>query len=806
MFVKKSNILFLLHYILTYIMTIILTKDGIKNTRRIVIDNSLNMSRIVNDNNILEFHTQGLRLPRFDNTFHQNYNFVDTSQNGAIYLDDSDDKFKFVQNENRVTVDNSNFDNGVSSISLGDNGKSILFNVNGTDKMKMDASGVHLNDGSAFITHPQDGLITGNIGIEDKIVFYNSNNVETSQMHYDSSAIIFESSNNHFDLKVGSGKIIMTIQDNEILHINSTGIGHNLNGNLPSNTLDISGNVSINYTGNSILNNKYLYSKGGIGIGVTCETGQSLNINNKCIVETNGDISFSDLSCNYIRVNDLKPQELLFDDGNDSSFNITNRLVFSTKTNNHNTLFRATNANNDDAYYFSTYNNNFSLYSNGYHRIFGDSIKMIEYNKESNESMIIGPTSYDESNLFDLNSNTIGLNWKITDCSFGFKTGGWNSDNYSRSNIGLLTNAKFDTITHYKSNAFDISSDIIQNKYDNLVMNVTNSTTKKFIFNNDLEISGNLTINSGVINITRNNVYIYSEFSINSTSNPSIELNKNTVDSGYYLQASKNNEIKVNVSKLGMGVSPDGNNSTSASSDYVLDVSGEVYGLYPVGSVIMLEPTQSVPSGWALCDGSTLTRNSYVDLSNVIGSKYGGNATTINLPNFNDSMPMGNPDPESGTTFESQSGSNEITENHMPSHTHDVNPDDNFDISLNKTNMKFGNTLFTQEIYDGGQEHANWQSGDTSLNDIMNVETNNNSQGLKYITKTSQTCTGRDGNQGNNTVNKNAINTEKGVFKGRTQPFPIHHGITVTNTNNNSGADFIPSYATIKFIIYHGVH
>lgn len=787
-------------------MTIILTKDGIKNTRRIVIDNSLNMSRIANDNNILEFHTQGLRLPRFDNTFHQNYNFVDTSRNGVIYLDDSDNKFKFVQNDNRVTVDNSSFDNGVSSISLGDSGKSIIFNLNGKNRMKMDASGVHLNEGTGtFITHPQDGLITGNIGIEDKIVFYNSNNVETSQMHYDSNAIIFESSNNHFDFKVGSGKIVMTIQNNEILHINSTGVGHNLNGNTPSNTLDISGNVSINYTGNSILNNKFLYSKGGIGIGVTCGSGQSLNINNKCIVETNGDISFSDLSCNYIRVNDLKPQELLFDDGNDSSFNITNRLVFSTKTNNHNTLFRATNANNDDAYYFSTYNNNFSLYSNGYHRIFGDSTKMIEYNKESNESMIIGPTSINNPHLYDLNSNTTVSNWKITDCSFGFKSGGgWNG--YRRTNTSLLTNAKTDTITHYKSNAFDISSGIIQNKYDNLVMNVTNSTTKKFIFNNDLEISGNLTINSGVINITRNNVYIYSEFSINSESNPSIEINKNTVDSGYYLQASKNNDVKVNVSKLGMGVSPDGNNSTSASSDYVLDVSGEVYGLYPVGSVIMLEPTQSVPSGWALCDGSTLTRNSYVDLSNVIGSKYGGNATNITLPNFNDSMPMGN-NPASGTTFESQSGSNEITENHMPSHTHGVAYDNNFDISLNKTNMEFGNTLFTQKILEN-QEHANWNygnAGESVYNDAMNVESNTG-QGLKYITANNNSnVTGEDGTDAANTIPQ-IISTQQGVFKGQTKEFPIHYDISNTNANNNSGDDFIPSYATIKFIIYHGVH
>ena len=784
-------------------MTIILTQDGIKNTRRIVIDNSLNMSRIVNDNNILDFHTQGLRLPRFDNTSHQNYHFVDTSRNGTIYLDDSDNKFKFIQNANRVTVDNSSFDNGVSSISLGDSGKSILFNLNGTDRMKMDASGVHLNSGGTFITHPEDGLIAGNIGIEDKILFYNSNNVETSQMHYDSNAIIFESSNNHFDFKVGSGKIVMTILDNEILHINSTGIGHNLNGNTPSNTFDISGNVSINYTGSNILNNKYLYSKGGIGIGVSCGTGESLNINNKCIVETNGDISFNDLSCNYIRVNDLKPQELLFDDGNDSSFNITNRLVFSTKTNSHTTLFTATNANNDDTYYFSTYNNNFSLYSNKYHSIFGDSGRAIYYDS-NNESMLLGSGYYsDNIDDWDLLSDTTGLNWKITDCSFGFKTGGVNSHN--RTNISFFSNSRYNTITHYKSNAFDISSNIIQNKYDNLVMNVTNSTTKKFIFNKDLEISGNLTINSGVINITRNNVYIYSEFSINSESNPSIELNKNTVDSGYYLQASKNNEIKVNVSKLGMGVSPDGNNSTSASSDYVLDVSGEVYGLYPVGSVIMLEPSQSVPSGWALCDGSTLARNSYVDLSNVIGPNYGGNTTTINLPNFNDSMPMGNP--PTGTTFESQSGSNEITPNHMPSHNHNVTLDNNFDISIDKNNMAFGNTLFTKELINN-QEHANWKSGTNgqTVHTQMNIESNSNAQGLKYITKNSSTVVGKDGTGTRNIIPSGKITTQQGVFNGQSQQFPIHDGIQDTTTNNNAGADFIPEYATIKFIIYHGVH
>lgn len=44
----------------------------------------------------------------------------------------------------------------------------------------------------------------------------------------------------------------------------------------------------------------------------------------------------------------------------------------------------------------------------------------------------------------------------------------------------------------------------------------------------------------------------------------------------------------------------------------------------------------TIPSGWLLCDGSAVSRETYKNLYNVIGVKYGaGNGeTTFNLPNY----------------------------------------------------------------------------------------------------------------------------------------------------------------------------
>lgn len=46
--------------------------------------------------------------------------------------------------------------------------------------------------------------------------------------------------------------------------------------------------------------------------------------------------------------------------------------------------------------------------------------------------------------------------------------------------------------------------------------------------------------------------------------------------------------------------------------------------------------TQTAPTGWLLCDGSAVSRTSYANLFNAIGTNYGNGdgSTTFNVPDF----------------------------------------------------------------------------------------------------------------------------------------------------------------------------
>ena len=47
---------------------------------------------------------------------------------------------------------------------------------------------------------------------------------------------------------------------------------------------------------------------------------------------------------------------------------------------------------------------------------------------------------------------------------------------------------------------------------------------------------------------------------------------------------------------------------------------------------ISILPT--APTGWLLCDGTSYLRNDYIDLSNVLGTLYGGDITNFNVPDL----------------------------------------------------------------------------------------------------------------------------------------------------------------------------
>ena len=59
--------------------------------------------------------------------------------------------------------------------------------------------------------------------------------------------------------------------------------------------------------------------------------------------------------------------------------------------------------------------------------------------------------------------------------------------------------------------------------------------------------------------------------------------------------------------------------------------------------MIIMYGADSVPSGFLACDGSAVSRTTYANLFNVIGTTYGGGdgSTTFNLPNFTSRVPQG---------------------------------------------------------------------------------------------------------------------------------------------------------------------
>lgn len=98
----------------------------------------------------------------------------------------------------------------------------------------------------------------------------------------------------------------------------------------------------------------------------------------------------------------------------------------------------------------------------------------------------------------------------------------------------------------------------------------------------------------------------------------------------------------------------------------------------PAGS-IMMWPSNTIPTGWHLCDGSSLSRTEYATLFAVIGTTFGNNdSTTFKLPDMMERFVVGKGKPTSQggladyDTLNKKGGQNKValTINEMPSHNH----------------------------------------------------------------------------------------------------------------------------------------
>ncbi len=80
-------------------------------------------------------------------------------------------------------------------------------------------------------------------------------------------------------------------------------------------------------------------------------------------------------------------------------------------------------------------------------------------------------------------------------------------------------------------------------------------------------------------------------------------------------------------------------NSEVYSCDYINSNAG---GSSPTGSITIYAGA-TAPTGYLICDGTAISRNTYADLFNVIGTSYGtgDDLTTFNLPNLKGKVVVG---------------------------------------------------------------------------------------------------------------------------------------------------------------------
>ena len=116
------------------------------------------------------------------------------------------------------------------------------------------------------------------------------------------------------------------------------------------------------------------------------------------------------------------------------------------------------------------------------------------------------------------------------------------------------------------------------------------------------------------------------------------------------------------------------NEPLSANQGKVLNE--KINSTVPIGVLLPFGGT-TAPANWLLCNGSAISRTTYVDLFNVIGTSFGegDGSTTFNLPNAKDNTLVGvnsegNHFKTVGSTYGKETHT--LTINELVPHTHDT--------------------------------------------------------------------------------------------------------------------------------------
>lgn len=113
-------------------------------------------------------------------------------------------------------------------------------------------------------------------------------------------------------------------------------------------------------------------------------------------------------------------------------------------------------------------------------------------------------------------------------------------------------------------------------------------------------------------------------------------------------------------------------------------------GLHP--GIVQAYAGTTAPSGWLLCDGSTVSRADYPDLFETIGTTFGAGdgSTTFALPDMRGRVPVGQDAGQTEFDMMGEKGgakTHTLTVDQIPSHNHAA-PSGYFYVETNNGNMR----------------------------------------------------------------------------------------------------------------------
>lgn len=129
------------------------------------------------------------------------------------------------------------------------------------------------------------------------------------------------------------------------------------------------------------------------------------------------------------------------------------------------------------------------------------------------------------------------------------------------------------------------------------------------------------------------------------------------------------------VDKVAINENPDVNAINKIRDEDINEIKQVVNNNTPTGTIVLFAGS-TAPTGWLLCQGQTISRTTYANLFNVIGTTYGSGdgSTTFNLPNFKGNIPVGYDSTQTEFDTLGETGGEKthtLTTQEIPSHNHE---------------------------------------------------------------------------------------------------------------------------------------